>query len=469
MNLIGLDIGTTTLCGVLYSLDENRTLRTLVRDNSFIPGGEGEYLQSPEQIFDDLKGLLDELLDSADGTVGGFSLSSQMHGILYTDRKGRAVSPFYTWQNQRGTRRRDGRPLDTLISEKLGYPVYSGYGIVTHASLTSEGEIPSEAFRFCNIGDYVCMRLTGRTEPVTDLTLGASMGIADIRRKERSASLREAGFGKDERIPELVSSTKVLGEYRGIPVVQPIGDNQASFLGSVREKRNSLLLNYGTSGQISFHRDRFAEYPGFETRPLGDEGYIHAAFSLCGGKSYMVMASFLKETARLFGAPKEINPLKIMDAMDLDFSSPAPGAVREENNRQEIEALPLFLGERRQENSYAWFRNITDWNFTAENMVKALVEGMINELKRFYDPLPEEIRAGMTTLVGAGNGIRRNPHLIRAAEAGYGMPLSLLDLSEESCLGAVINAGTGTGIFRDYDEGALKVVRYRPAESTVAL
>ncbi len=454
MNLIGLDIGTTTVCGVLYSLEENRTVMTLVRDNGFTDGPEGEYLQDPDKIYTDIKSILDELIDAAVGSVGALSLSAQMHGILYTDSEGRAVTPFYTWQNQRGHRLEEGRPLENFLTETLGYPVYSGYGFVTHYSLHHEGKIPASALRFCNIGDYVCMRLAGKTLPVTDLTLGAGMGIADIRTGKRPESLKETGLGDDERIPELVSSTEVLGEYRGIPVVQPIGDNQASFLGSVKDKSSSLLINYGTAGQISFHRDSYADYPGFETRALGNEGYIHAAFSLCGGKSYMVMARFLKETALLFGAPEDSSPLKIMDAMDLDFSE-GP------ENGQQIESLPLFLGERGKSESYAFFRNITDWNFNPQNMVRALVLGMINELKRFYDPLPSDVRSPITTLVGAGNGIRRNPHLISAASRCYGMPLSLLDLSEESCLGAVINAGKGTGVFRDYGEGAARIVRYR--------
>ena len=456
MNLIGLDIGTTTICGVLYSLDENRTVNTLVKDNGFINGPEGEYLQDPEKIYSDMKDLLDELIDNADGPIGGMSLSSQMHGILYTDKEGKAITPFYTWQNQRGHRMEEGKSLDSYLSEKLGYPVYSGYGFVTHYSLHHEGKIPAEAARFCNIGDYVCMRLAGRKLPVTDLTLGASMGIADIRNGGHSVSLKETGLGDDERIPELVSSTEILGEYRGIPVVQPIGDNQASFLGSVKDKKSSLLINYGTAGQISFHRESYADYPGFETRALGNEGYIHAAFSLCGGKSYMVLAKFLKETALLFGAPEDANPLKIMDAMELDFSEGSDG-------EKQIESLPLFLGQRGVADNYAFFRNITDWNFNPRNMTRALVLGMINELKRFYDPLPEEVRAPISTLVGAGNGIRRNPHLKKAATQSYGMPLSLLDLSEESCLGAVINAGKGTGIFRDYGEGAARIVRYKQA------
>ena len=334
MNLIGLDIGTTTIGGVLYSLKEKKTIKTLVRDNCFTDSAPGEYTQDPLVILESVKAILDELIDFSFDTVGGCSLSAQMHGILYVDGMGRPISPFYTWQNQRGRKLHDGQSLESFLSDKLGYSVHTGYGIVTHYSLMQDDGVPVSAVKFCNIGDFVCMHLAGETVPVTDITLGASLGIADISTGRLSESLKTLGLAEDDRIPRIVSSTEKLGEYRGIPVIQPLGDNQASFLGSVREKENSLLLNYGTAGQISFFRNTFASYAGFETRPLGNEGFLYAAFSLCGGKSYMVLADFFKSASRLFSPSEGENVLKVMDSLELDFSEDG------------IECLPLFLGER---------------------------------------------------------------------------------------------------------------------------
>ena len=449
MNLIGLDIGTTTICGVLYSLDEKKTVKTLVRDNSFINSAHaGEYVQDPGLILKKVREIMDELIDFTTDEIGGCSLSAQMHGILYVDDQGMPLSPYYTWQNKRGLKEEDGQPLENFLSEKLGYPVYSGYGIVTHYSLMREGQVPERAAKFCNIGDFVCMRLAGEKTPVTDLTLGASMGIADLATGGLSAALKNLDLTDDSLIPAIVPSTHKLGEYRGIPVIQPLGDNQASFLGSVREKESSLLINYGTAGQISFYRKDYASYPHFETRPLGNEGFIHAAFSLCGGHSYKIMAGFFEAAAKLFAPGGELNAMAVMDSFDLDFSE------------QPIDCLPLFLGERGGEGQTAFFRNITDGNFTPENMVRALVQGMANELYRFHESLPEELHKSIRHLIGAGNGIRKNRHLIKAAQLRYNMPLSLLDLKEESCMGALINAGKGSGIFRDYAEGAAAIVKY---------
>ena len=452
MNIIGLDIGTTTICGVLYSLKEHKTVRTIQKDNRFLDD-RIEYTQDPLVIADTLQSILDELIEASSEKIGSCSISAQMHGILYVDEEGNAVSPFYTWQNKRGRLPAgEGAPaLEDYLTGELGYPVHTGYGIVTHCSLILDGSFPEDAQKFCNIGDFAAMRLTGRKVPVTDITLGASMGIADIKTGRHSRSMDRLPLKCREFLPDIVPSTEVLGSYRGIPVVQPIGDNQASFLGSVKEKERSLLLNYGTAGQISFAREEYGQFKGFETRALGDEGYLFAAFSLSGGKSYMILKDFFTQAAILFGSTETGSILKRMDEMDLDFT----------DSDDDMECMPLFLGERGADRSYGWYKNVTDRNFTPTLMVKATVRGMVNELRRFYLDLPGDVKEDLSFLAAAGNGIRKNSHLIRAAEAEYGMRVNLLDLSEESCLGAAINGGKGAGIFRDYAEGAAEVVRYR--------
>jgi len=448
MNLIGLDIGTTSICGVLYSRKDNKTLNVITHDNTFITSSPGEYLQDPDAILQKVKSILDELIDFSIDKVEGISLSSQMHGILYVDNNGQSVSLFYTWQNQRGLKQLGDRYLEKVLSERLKYPVYSGYGIVTHYSILQEKAIPSTARYFCNIGDYVCMKLSGREIPVTDITLGSSMGICNIRTGNTAEILNLLGSECANFLPEIVPSAERLGEYRSIPVIQPIGDNQASFLGSVQEKEKSLLLNYGTAGQISFYSKTYKSYSGFETRPFGNEGYIHAAFSLCGGNAYKLLARFFTEAVSIFSKETSIDSMGIMNKLTLDFSS------------KSIDCMPLFLGQRGGQNENGYFRNITESNFTPQNLVKALIQGMINELFQYYNDLPEDVKKSMIYLIGAGNGMRKNKHLVHAAKMKYDKPLHLLNQSEESCLGAIINAGKGIGLYPNYGEGTSEIITY---------
>ena len=52
-------------------------------------------------------------------------------------------------------------------------------------------------------------------------------------------------------IPTVTDDYTIVGFADTVPVSVAIGDNQASFLGSVRDIDNSVLVNIGTGSQIS--------------------------------------------------------------------------------------------------------------------------------------------------------------------------------------------------------------------------
>ena len=124
-------------------------------------------------------GTADTMDFSAADSIG---ISSQMHGILYVDADGCAVSSFYTWKDEKGRElMEDGRSYEACLSQSLGMPVFSGFGTVTHFCLSRKGLIPGKAVKLANIGDYVAMRLTGRKSPLTDESIAASFGGYDVQ------------------------------------------------------------------------------------------------------------------------------------------------------------------------------------------------------------------------------------------------------------------------------------------------
>ena len=98
MKSIGIDIGTTTLS---FTVTERDTLAVIqnytIANDSFIQtGNPWERIQDTDVILSRIHPVLNEILDTY-SDISAIGITSQMHGIVYTDRQGNAVSPLYTW------------------------------------------------------------------------------------------------------------------------------------------------------------------------------------------------------------------------------------------------------------------------------------------------------------------------------------------------------------------------------------
>lgn len=431
MKLIGIDIGTTTICGVLYCMEKRMVMAPKILPNTIpVPP---DYTQDPTAICSAVASLIAMLKAEAAGDrISAIGFSSQMHGILYVDKQGNPVTPFYTWQNQWGRE----KGLEDELSLRLGYKVYTGYGIVTHKAMPA---VPEEAVTFCNIGDFVAMRLAGLSHIVCDTSIAASLGIWDVE-----AGQVTTAFEEDMRyFPEVTQCVTLIGSYEGIPVVTPFGDNQCSFLGSVLNLESDLVLNYGTSGQLSFYEKGASSYPGFEKRPFGKDGHLHVAFSLAGGEAFQILSDFYMDILKTAGVHNEVPIYEVLDRLEYTECD------------KHIKCEPYFLGRRGDPAAKAGFLGITKENFSVRSITYSLLAGMAEELYSFYCTLPVRTREEKRNLIATGNGICRNRNLQRIVEEKYQKPLILRESGEGSALGAVMNALVATDYAKDYAEAVL--------------
>ena len=315
MKAIGIDIGTTTISGVIVDAESRAVvLAKTIENGSFIKTEhEWERIQDAGLIVEKAKGLLDGLLAESGGACA-IGLTGQMHGILYVDEKGKCISPLYTWQDGRGNLPGPGgRSLVEEIYEKYQVKTASGYGLVTHfynmrnyrgfgtdgkkeesALISGQRNVSGKAASLCTIADYFGMTLTGRHKPLIHISMADSLGFFDGEKGTfRKDAITAAGIFM-EILPEVTGRLAVLGEYRGIPVKAALGDSQASFLGSVGMEEGAFLVNMGTGGQISAISDSYCIAPGIEARPYLNGKYLLTGASLCGGRAYAILESFFR-------------------------------------------------------------------------------------------------------------------------------------------------------------------------------
>lgn len=464
MFFIGIDIGTTSICGVLYDSLHDKVVKELHGENHFLPGAG--FKQDPEEIVGISRRLLEELMESVcpekrhdpghEGSggalIGGIGISAQMHGILYVNREGKAVSPFYTWKNEWGNESyREEKTYAQYLSEQTGTALHSGYGSVTHFYLQERNMIPEEAAAFVNIGDYFAMKLTGAKTFWADVTIAASFGGFDLKKRQFALSVMQKTGVDVSYYPE-VTEEKTVGNYLGIPVFCAVGDNQTSFLGAVRDKKRSVNVNVGTGSQVSVFSEELYETGKGEVRPFPGGGWLYVGASVNGGKAYERLAVFIEEILDSFdvrveqkevyevmeclGSKKKETDLQVLPALYGEREN-----MRHETVRKSMRKAPVREdGEEETAAATSGIFGLNEENFHISDLVRGFVSGMAGELYELYLGFPENLRMGKTDITASGNGIRKNPLLKEEIEKIYKLPVVFTDREEEAATGAAMIA-----------------------------
>lgn len=425
MKIIGIDIGTTSICGVCTdSADGGILCSVTLKNDSFIrTDNDFERIQDIGKIMQSVYSILDEL-DAEKASAIGFS--GQMHGILYTDASGNAVSPLYTWQDSRANLEyKDGKSY----AEFLG--AHAGYGLATDFYNSVNGLIPDSAEYLCTVADYAVMKICGNVRPVCHITNAASLGCFDVKSNKFIA--------ENSRLPDVVSDFKVCGNYKGVPVCVALGDNQASFIGSVRNSADALL-NVGTGAQISWLSESIPESESAEARPFDGKRFLAAGCSLCGGRAYAMFEKFCREIANAAGA-------------NVDSFYPMLETMLENKNESDLIADCRFCGTRANPSLRGSYTNVSENNFTPSDFAFATLDGMAQELFDMYS-------GEANGLVCSGNGIRKNAALRKIVSEKFGCEIKIPFYEEEAAYGASLSALVAGGICSDIDEACSKI-RYK--------
>ncbi|MRN54902.1 sedoheptulokinase [Paenibacillus monticola] len=460
MKFIGIDIGTTTITGLVYDLERKTILHSNTADNlvsSHLSSEEWERQQDPDEIFLQVEDILNNLI-AWEPEVLGIGLTGQMHGIVYVDLKGKHVSPLYTWQDGRGSlAMEDSHSYADYLSEHSGYTVAPGYGLVTHFYNLRNGLVPASAVSFCTIADYVALRLTGTVVPLIDPTQAAGMGCYNFELNDFDKVAIAAAGLDPAMLPKVVPSGAVIGlTNQGIPVHASLGDNQASFLGSVPHPEETVLMNIGTGSQLSVLLPEYSgTVRGMEVRPYPGGGVLMVGAALSGGKSYALLESFFRQLIRSYTGEEPTDVYSLMDQL-----------LRiEPNEARGLRVSPRFLGTRTDPDVRGTVKGITLDNFTPGSLTHAFLQGMIDELYAFFRVLEEKMVKPFKLLIGSGNALRANPELCTKAQITFGLPLKLSDAPEEAAVGAALCAAVGSGQIASFREAGQFISSYRTVEN----
>lgn len=476
--LLGIDLGTTkTTCIAVESESGEIVASVAIPTGGNITSDEDRKLGRSEWDAEAvLRSGFDCLAEivrapAVEGrTVVSVGVTGQQHGMVLVDSDLKPLTPLINWQDQRGNelmprsgvswveeaRHRCGD--DSL--QKLGCRLNSGFLGTTLFWLNQQGRVPSNG-RACFIMDLFVAKLTG-CELQTDPSVAASGGMMNVATRDWDDDVLAGLEFRREKLPEVreadcpagfASQSVVEGLLSGVPVSVPIGDHQASFLGSVADRRSSVLLNIGTGAQVAVFTEGTDFAPPIELRPFPVQGNLLSNVGLTGGWSFQVVENFVRQLG--------------VDVFGIESEQPLYGRLTElagqaDADSQGLRCLPTFSGTRSDPLQTGSFTGLTPGNLTPANFARSVLEGMAENYRDALDQI-FEITGQPTnplTLVGAGNGLRENSVLAEAVARRFDTAAVVTRHREEAAFGAALVGGVAAGVFSSLDEAG-ELVRHQ--------
>ena len=445
--ILGIDIGTTSISAAVIDIENKTNVETYTLDNAadIKPSHPCFKEQNPMIIYDKVIKLV-EMIVTGYPAIKAIGVTGQMHGIVYIDKKGDAVSPLVTWQDKRADEMlENGCTYCEKIFGVTNKRIYTGFGFATHYYNLLNQLVPSDAYSFCSIMDYVVMKLANQNRPLIHASVAASFGLFDTKTLSfDKESISKLGID-NIALPDVTDKFSIAGNYKSIPVAVAIGDNQASFIGAVGNLDETVLVNIGTGSQISFMSDFCITDERLELRPLSEDKYILCGSALCGGASYALLESFFRSYVK---ASNSDNSLQYDTLNKLAYDA-------YKQNKKPLTVNTLFAGKRSDPNMQGSILNITRENFTPGQLALGFINGICKEL---YDFMPKNTEKKL--IVASGNAVRKIPIMKQVIEDMFGLPVQVSYNKEEASVGAALFSAISANFVNNIYE-ASEFISYR--------
>ena len=204
------------------------------------------------------------------------------------------------------------------------------------------------------------------------------------------------------------------------------------------------LVNMGTGGQISMLTELKKAPDGMEIRPLCSGHNILVGCTLCGGRAFATLAQFFADVYKMVAGE---NPQNIYKAMD--------SALAQSAAEDTLTVSTKFSGTRMNPDERGSIQNISTDNFTPVQLMNGFLGGMVDEIMQMIAPTGFQVK----TLVGSGNGLRKNLPLQERFSKALGAEMLIPKNCEEAAFGAALSALVACKEKQDL-QSAQKLVSY---------
>ena len=439
MNLLGIDIGTTSLKAVLFD-ETGKNLAGVNYDYTLSTVGDRVEFDPKEYI---------RIVKKAIGEIGekypidAIAVDTQGETMILTDEKGEPTMPAIVWLDNRATKEAD--EIRAHFGQKTIYEV-------TGQAETTGGwpacklvwvqrnlpEVWKKTRKVFLLEDWVLWALSG--EFVTEPTLQSSSIYLDIRTRAWWKEMLDFIGVPEEYLPKVVPSGTKIGSYGKAMVVTGALDQIAGAIGVGVVDESAVSEMTGTIMAICATTDTIPPFDPKSVIPC----HLHAV----EGKYVRLLWSSTAGMA--------LKWYRNTFAKDLSFRELDEEAAKVPAGSEGLTMLPYLTGSTMpvyNPDARGAFWGVT-LAHTRGHFARAILEAVAFTLKDNLDCI--HAKADQIRITGGG---ATSPLWAQIKADVTGIRLATLEEKESACLGTALLAGVGAGLFENVSDAAKKIVR----------
>ncbi|WP_195988552.1 FGGY-family carbohydrate kinase [Clostridium sp. D53t1_180928_C8] len=461
MNVLVLDIGTSSMRGILFK-ENGKKLFITQKSYKLINKNGGIVEQEVSVLKDALYYIVGKVVKEAkriSEEIDVISVTGQRSSIIVVDENGQPLCNSIMWQDVRNS-----EVCDKLLSKNDIIFEKSGCGVNTIFSGSKirwmreqEKKIYEKTYKVLNIPSYIMYLMTG--EYITDYTYGSRTNLMNIKECKWDLELLNIFDVERKYLCDLKEPGSIIGKIKkeffintgikeGTNVISAGGDQQCGAIGQGVYKEGELSIVVGTGAFL---------VTSCNNVPHNLTNDVICNASSVNGK-YIIESNVLTCCSAFNWFCKNFYN---NDNIDYELINKELESVYMENG--ECLVLPYFQG-----------RSTPDWNSKAQavfsnislatkrqDILKGILEGVfieinnnVQRLKKYVDIKHIYVSGGLT-----------KSSLINQMQADvYGVPIYIMEECESTALGALIVTLYNLGIYNTIDEAFETINKNRSVE-----
>ncbi len=431
MNYIGIDLGTSSVKGLLMS-SSLEVISTSSQDYPNHVDSRGWSDQNPEDWYEKSIEVLKDLFKQSNEPIASISFSGQMHGMVTLDKDDNVIRPAILWNDQRTVSECEylNNEIGTeFLIANTGNIALTGYTAPKVLWMkNNEPDLFSKVDKVMLPKDYLAYMLSGVF--ATDVSDASGTLYLDVAERKWSKPMLDVLGLVEDNVPALYNSydkvgtlteevKSILGIGYDVDIVIGGGDQAVGSVGTGTVKSGDVNISLGTSGVVFAATDEYV---------LDKKGTLHT-FCDATGKFHKMGVALNSGGSMNWWTSNVLH--------NREFSQ-METAMNELDPAEKLYYLPYLIGERSPINDSEIRGSFIGLSLhhSDVHMTRAVIEGVAFSIRQMYDGM---MLSGDPQFKITGGGAN-NKLWVQIIADVIGKPINLINSSEGPAFGAAILA-----------------------------